>query len=70
MARWVLQGFTQHSNVDYDETLSPVVKPVTVRTILTLALSLEADMFTSWMLRTHSSITPSLRQYIVANPPS
>jgi hypothetical protein len=33
MARWVLQGFTQHSDVDYDETLSPVVKPVTARTI-------------------------------------
>jgi hypothetical protein len=38
-ARYVLQGFTQRPGVDYDETFSPVVKPATVRTVLTLALS-------------------------------
>jgi hypothetical protein len=38
-ARWVLQGFTQHPGVDYDETFSPVVKFATVRTVLSLALS-------------------------------
>jgi hypothetical protein len=37
--RYVLQGFTQRLGVDYDETFSPVVKPATVRTVLTLALS-------------------------------
>jgi hypothetical protein len=35
----VLRGFTQRPGVDYDETFSPVVKPATVRTVLTLALS-------------------------------
>ena len=38
-ARWVLRGFTQRHGVDYDETFSPVVKPATVRTVLSLALS-------------------------------
>jgi hypothetical protein len=38
-ARWVLQGFTQHPGVDYDETFSPVVKPATVCTVLTTAVS-------------------------------
>ena len=38
-ARWVLRGFTQRPEVDYDETFSPVVKFATVRTVLSLALS-------------------------------
>lgn len=37
-ARWVLQSFTHCPRVDYDETI-PIVKPATVWTILSLALS-------------------------------
>ena len=38
-ACWVLRGFTQRPSVNYDETFSLVVKPATVRTVLSLALS-------------------------------
>jgi hypothetical protein len=38
-ARWVLRGFTQRPGIDFAETFSPVVKPATVRTVLSLALS-------------------------------
>jgi len=35
----VLRGFTQCPGIDFDETFSPVVKPATVHTVLSLALS-------------------------------
>jgi hypothetical protein len=38
-ARWVLWGFTQRPGVDYDKTFSPIVKSVTVRTMLVTAVS-------------------------------
>jgi len=38
-ARWGLRGFSQRPDVDFDETFSPVVKPATVRIVLSLALS-------------------------------
>jgi hypothetical protein len=38
-ARWVLRGFTQRLGVDYDETFCPVVKPATMRTVLSIAVS-------------------------------
>ena len=38
-ARWVLRGFIQRPGIDYDETFSPVVKPATAHTVLSLALS-------------------------------
>ncbi|WVZ49277.1 hypothetical protein U9M48_000649 [Paspalum notatum var. saurae] len=40
-ARWVLRGFTQRPGVDFDETFSPVVKPATIRTVLSLAISMD-----------------------------
>lgn len=36
---WMLHGFTQHPRTNFDKTFSPVVKPDTVHTVLTLALS-------------------------------
>jgi hypothetical protein len=38
-ARWVLRGFSQRPGIDFDETFSPVVKPATVRIVLSLGLS-------------------------------
>jgi hypothetical protein len=37
-ARWVLRGFTQRPGVDFSEAFGPLVKPATVRTVLSLAL--------------------------------
>ncbi|CAH9129275.1 unnamed protein product [Cuscuta epithymum] len=44
-ARLVAQGFNQQAGIDFSETFSPVIKPTTVRIVLTLAVSF------GWVMR-------------------
>jgi len=44
-ARWVVRGFSQQHGIDYDETFSPVVKPPTIRAVLSITAS------RSWPIR-------------------
>ncbi|CAH9095803.1 unnamed protein product [Cuscuta epithymum] len=44
-ARLVVQRFNQRAGVDFSKTFSPVIKPITVRVVLTLAISF------GWVIR-------------------
>lgn len=37
-ARWVVRGFSQQFGMDYDKTFGLVVKPTTIRVVLSLAV--------------------------------
>jgi hypothetical protein len=38
-ARWACRGYSQQHDINYDETFSSVVKPSTIRTVLSTAVS-------------------------------
>jgi hypothetical protein len=66
-ARWVLRGFTQRPRVEYDETFNPIVKPTTVRTVLTTAVSRDWPI-QQLDVKISSSTALSPRQSSTASP--
>jgi hypothetical protein len=54
-ARLVIKGFKQRLGIDYDDIFSPVVKPATVRLVLSIVVS-QVRLFVSWIYRMRFSI--------------
>uniref|UniRef100_A0A803P0Q5 Reverse transcriptase Ty1/copia-type domain-containing protein n=1 Tax=Cannabis sativa TaxID=3483 RepID=A0A803P0Q5_CANSA len=57
-SRLVAKGFSQQPKIDYVETFSPVVKPVTVRTVLSLVVSFDCNLI-SWFAKKQQVVTRS-----------
>jgi hypothetical protein len=67
-ARWVVRGFTQRAGVDFGETFTPVVKPATIRTVLTIAAS------NRWPTRqldvSNAFLHGNLREHVLCQQPT
>lgn len=67
-ARWVVCGFSEESDTDFDETFSLVVKPTTIPIVLSLASS------KSWVIHQHdvkhTFLHTHLRESVYCQQPS
>ena len=65
-ARWVRRGYSQQHGIDYDETFSPIVKPSTISTVLSI------DVSSTWPIHQldvkNAFLHGSLQQSTINNP--
>jgi hypothetical protein len=66
--RWVVRGFTQQQGVDYEETFSHVIKPTTIRVVLSLAIS--KDWFIHQLDVKNTFLHGNLSETVYAHQPA
>jgi hypothetical protein len=65
-ACWVVRRFTQQHSVDYEETFSPVIKPSTIRVVLSIATSKDWSIHQLDVKMPFSMVT-SLNMFMLGN---